>query len=102
MSIDKESVSLAPPVMMKMLSKMRKASRVRKSSATMTAAFMLGRTTFHMTCHHEAPSTFAASSIEESTWARPARRSRDMKGVVFQISESEMTKTEGQKLPNQS
>ena len=88
--------------MMKMLSKMRKASRVRKSTATMIAGFMLGRMTLVSTCIHEAPSTLAASSIEVSTWASPARRSSDMKGVVFQISERQMTKIEGQKLPNQS
>ena len=40
-----------PPVMMKMLSKIRNASSVRNSTATMIAAFMFGRVTLHSRCH---------------------------------------------------
>ena len=54
----------------------------------MIAARMLGRITFHSRCHQVAPSTLAASIMSSDTCARPASSSRDMNGVVFQISET--------------
>ena len=93
---------LAPAVITKMLSKMRKASRVRNSTATMMAAFMLGIVTLRIRCHQVAPSTLAASWSTSGTWARPARSSREMNGVVFQISAMQMTKSDFPWLPNQS
>ena len=47
--------------MMKMLSKIRNASRVRKSSATRIAGFISGRVMRKKRCTALAPSTFAAS-----------------------------------------
>src|SRR3712207_5241483 len=88
--------------MMKMLSKIRNASRVRNSRATMMAAFMLGMVTRHIRCHQVAPSTLAASCSTSGTWARPARSSREMNGVVFQISARQITNSEEAWPPNQS
>ena len=47
--------------MMKIVSKTRKASRVRKSSATRIAGFISGRVMRVKRCQALAPSTFAAS-----------------------------------------
>src|SRR5689334_11912020 len=88
--------------MTKMLSKMRNASRVRNSSATMMAAFMFGMVTRHNRCHQVAPSTIAASCSTSGTWASPASRSSEMNGVVFQISARQMTASEVHLSPNQS
>src|SRR6478736_3419560 len=84
-----------------MLSKMRNASSARKSTATMIAARMFGMITFHSRCHQVAPSTFAASIMSSETCDRPASRSSDMNGVVFQISETMIANIAGQWLPNQ-
>src|SRR6476469_79912 len=84
-----------------MLSKMRKASRARKSTATMIAARMLGRITLNSRWVHVAPSTWAASSMSSETCERPARSSSDMNGVVFQISETMIANIAGQWEPNQ-
>src|SRR6478736_748499 len=84
-----------------MLSKMRKASSALKSTATMIAARMLGRITLKSRCHQVAPSTWAASSMSSEIWARPASKSSDMNGVVFQISETMIANIAGQWLPNQ-
>ena len=91
-----------PPVMMKTLSKIRNASRVRNSSATMIAGFMFGRVTLYRRCQNVAPSTLAASSSALSTWASPASSSSDMNGVVFQISDRQMIASEDHVPPNQS
>ena len=88
--------------MTKMLSKIRKASSVRNSSATMIAAFMFGMVTFHIRCHQVAPSTFAASWSTSGTCARPASSSSEMNGVVFQISATQTTSREVHLSPNQS
>src|SRR4029079_6111722 len=88
--------------MTKTASKMRKASSVRNSSATMIAPFMFGSTTLNSRCQNVAPSTSAASSSELGTWASPASSSNDIKGVVFQISEMQMAMSADQWLPNQS
>src|SRR5665647_3485893 len=88
--------------MTKTASKMRKASRVRNSRATMIAAFMFGSTTLKSLCQNVAPSTWAASSNELSTWARPARSNKDMNGVVFQSSEMQIAKIADQWPPTQS
>ena len=82
---------LAPLVMMNELSKMRNASSVRNSTATMIAAFMFGSVTLHSRCHAVAPSTLAASCSSSGTCTRPASRSSEMNGVVFQISDRMMT-----------
>ena len=58
--IETDSVFSAPAVMMKMLSKIRKASTARNRTATMIAPCMLGRVTRRKRCHHVAPSTIAA------------------------------------------
>src|SRR3954452_10423239 len=84
-----------------MLSKMRKASRARKRTATMMAARMLGRITLKSRCHQVAPSTWAASIMSSEICASPASRSSDMNGVVFQISETMIANIAGQWLPNQ-
>src|SRR3954463_3478141 len=88
--------------MTKMESKIRKASSVRNSTATMIAAFMFGMVTFTSRCHQVAPSTLAASCSTSGTWARPARSSREMNGVVFQISDRQITRSEVHLAPNQS
>ena len=67
----------------------------------MIAARMFGRITFHSRCHQVAPSTFAASIMSSLTCARPASRSSDMNGVVFQISEMQIANIAGQWSPNQ-
>ena len=85
-----------------MLSKTRKASRVRNSRATMIAAFMFGIVTLVMRCHQVAPSTRAASCRTSGTCARPASRSREMNGVVFQISARQTTNRADHWPPNQS
>ena len=85
---------LAPFVMMKTLSKMRNASSARNSTATMIAAFMLGRMTLVSTCQFVAPSTLAASSMSPGTWARPERSRSEMNGVVFHTSDRMMTVSE--------
>src|SRR5918997_4582674 len=97
-----DSVPLAPAVMMKIESKMRNASSVRNSRATMIAAFMFGMVTRHIRCHQLAPSTLAASCSTSGTCARPARMSSEMKGVVFQISARQITRSEVHWPPNQS
>src|SRR6476660_7748084 len=84
-----------------MLSKIRNASRARKSTATMIATRMFGMMTFHRRCHHVAPSTSAASIMSTEICARPASSSRDMNGVVFQISETMIANIAGQWEPNQ-
>src|SRR3954454_10724014 len=84
-----------------MLSKIRNASSARKSTATMIAARMFGMITFHSRCHQVAPSTSAASIMSSEICARPASRSSDMNGVVFQISETMIATIAGQWLPNQ-
>ena len=94
-------MSWAPLVMMKMLSKIRKASSARNSTATMIAARMFGRITLYSRCHQVAPSTLAASSMSSDTWDRPASSSSDMNGVVFQISETMIANIAGQCEPNQ-
>ena len=68
------SVLLAPPVMTNGLSKMRHASSVRNSSATMMAAFMFGSVTFHSRCQAVAPSTLAASCMSSGTCTRPGEQ----------------------------
>ena len=80
---------------MKTLSKMRNASSVRNSTATMIAAFMFGRVTLQSRCNHVAPSTWAASCMSSGTWARPASSSSEMNGVVFQISDRQITAIDG-------
>src|SRR4029450_8144775 len=87
--------------MMNGLSKMRQASRVRNSRATMIAAFMFGSVTLASRCQAEAPSTDAASCRSHGTCTNPASRSNEMDGVVFQISERMMTNSEVQRSPNQ-
>ena len=59
--IETDSVSCAPRVMMKIVSKTRNASSVRKSSATRIAGFISGRVILTKRCQAVAPSTFAAS-----------------------------------------
>src|SRR4028119_1262272 len=85
-----------------MLSKTRKASSVRNSRATMIAAFMFGMVTRDIRCHQVAPSTLAASCRTSGTWARPARSSSEMNGVVFQISAMQTTNRADHWPPNQS
>ena len=48
-----------------------------------------------------APATLAASTMSSETCARPASRSSDMNGVVFQISETMIAMTAGTVSPNQ-
>src|SRR4051794_36255560 len=86
--------------MMNTLSNRRDAAGERDKTAPMMAPFMLGRVTRLRRWPHVAPSTFAASCSTSGTWARPARRSNDMNGVVFQISERQMTKIDDQRCPN--
>ena len=74
-----------------MLSKIRKASRVRKSSATRIAGFISGRVTWRKRCQALAPSTLAAFCRSSGTRARPAISSSAMNGVVFQTSARMMT-----------
>ncbi len=69
-----------------MLSNTRNASRVRNSSATRIAGFIIGRMIWVSRCHGPAPSTWAALSRSSGTRARPASSSSAMNGVVFQIS----------------
>ena len=69
-----------------MLSKMRKASSVRNSSATTTAGLMIGRMIPVSRRQAPAPSTCAAFSKSSGTSANPASSSSDMNGVVFQTS----------------
>src|SRR4051794_1670032 len=88
--------------MMNTLSKMRNASRVRNRTATMIAAFMFGMVTLYSRWNQVAPSTCAASCMSSGTWARPASSSSEMNGVVFQISEKQITAMDGAKDPNQS
>ena len=88
--------------MMKMLSKIRNASSARNSSATMIAAFIAGSVTLRSRSQNVAPSTSAASCSSPGTWASPARRSSDMNGVVFQISEVMIAISADQWWPNQS
>src|SRR5699024_12485688 len=57
----------------------------------MIAAFMFGRITLRSTCAPVAPSTRAASSSSPGTCASPESSSREMNGVVFQISEAMIT-----------
>jgi hypothetical protein len=80
---------------MKMLSKIRKASRVRNSSATRMAGFIRGRMTWVKRCQPLAPSTLAALSSSSGTSDRPASSSRAMNGVVFQISAPMMMRIAG-------
>ena len=78
-----------------MLSKMRKASRVRNSSATRIAGLISGSVTFTSRCQGPAPSTWAALSRSSGTKARPASSSRAMNGVVFHTSARMMTASDG-------
>src|SRR3954471_1782876 len=87
--------------MMYGLSKMRQASRVRNSNATMIAAFMFGNVTRMSRCRAEAPSTEAASCSSHGTWTSPASRRSEMNGVVFQISDEMMTNSDDHRSPNQ-
>src|SRR5918998_3933701 len=66
----------------------------------MIAAFMLGRVTRVRRWDHVAPSTLAASWRSSGTWARPASSSSDMNGVVFQISDRQITKSDDHRPPN--
>ena len=68
----------------------------------MIAAFMFGSVIFHRRCHAVAPSTLAASCMSSGTCTRPASSSSEMNGVVFQISERQMTKMADHRSPNQS
>src|SRR5436309_13795236 len=68
----------------------------------MIAARMLGSVTRLNRCRQVAPSTLAASCRSSGTWASPASRSRDMNGVVFQISDIQITNREDQRWPNQA
>src|SRR5579885_3534067 len=68
----------------------------------MIAAFMLGRVTRLRRCRHVAPSTLAASCRSSGTWARPANSRSDMNGVVFQISDMQMTNSDDHRWPNQA
>src|SRR5690606_29135870 len=61
-----------------------------------------GIVTRRMRCHHVAPSTFAASCSSPGTCARPDSSRSEMNGVVFQISDSEMTVTAVPNDANQS
>ena len=56
-----------------MLSKIRNASSVRKSSATRIAGFITGTITRQNRCHAVAPSTFAARRSSSGTSESPAR-----------------------------
>ena len=67
----------------------------------MIAAFMLGSVTFQSRCHAVAPSTLAASCSSIGTCTSPASSSREMNGVVFQISEKTITNSDDQRPPNQ-
>src|SRR3954462_7484464 len=80
-----------------MLSKIRKASRVRNSSATRMAGLISGTVTIQNRFHEDAPSIDAALSRSSGTRARPAIRSRAMNGTVFQISARMMIQMDGQK-----
>jgi len=95
-------VSCAPPVMMKIESKMRKASRVRNSRATRIAGFISGTVIFQNRCQVLAPSTFAASLRPSSIVTRPASNSSAMNGVVFQTSAMITTASELKRSPNQA
>ncbi len=77
-----------------MLSKTRKASRVRKRSATRIAGFITGSITLVNRCHQVAPSIDAARSSSSGTSASPAISSSAMNGVVFQISATMMIASE--------
>ena len=44
----------------------------------------------------------AASCSSSGTWARPASSSSDMNGVVFQISDRQITNSADQRWPNQA
>src|SRR5215210_1924583 len=68
----------------------------------MIAAFMFGSVTRLSRWRHVAPSTLAASCRTSGTWARPASRSRDMNGVVFQISDRQITAMDDHRPPNQA
>src|ERR1700710_200855 len=59
--VEGDSVFWAPRVMMKIESKTRNASRVRKRTATRIAGFISGRVIRTKRCQTLAPSTFAAS-----------------------------------------
>ena len=74
-----------------MLSKIRNASSVRKSSATRIAGFISGSDHAENRCQAVAPSTLAASQESSGTSARPASSSSAMNGVVFQTSARMMT-----------
>ena len=67
----------------------------------MIAAFMLGNVTRVNRCHAVAPSTMAALFSSAGTCTRPASRSSEMNGVVFQISDNVMTNSDDQRSPNQ-
>ncbi len=67
----------------------------------MIAAFMFGSVTFHSRCQAVAPSTFAASCMSSGTCTRPASSSSEMNGVVFQISDRQITTSADQRSPNQ-
>src|SRR4051794_5038954 len=79
-----------------MLSNTRKASRVRKSSATRMAGLISGTVTVQNRFQAVAPSIDAALSRSSGTSAKPAISSRAMNGTVFQTSASTMTQMDGQ------
>ena len=64
--------------------------------------FMFGNVTRHNRWRAVAPSTWAASCNSPGICTRPASRSSEMNGVVFQISDRMMTNSADQRLPNQS
>ncbi|SIM05710.1 Uncharacterised protein [Mycobacteroides abscessus subsp. abscessus] len=78
-----------------MLSKMRKASKVRNSKATRIAGFMIGTVTRISLLQPLAPSTWAAFSRSSGTNARPASNSSAMNGVVFHTSARITTASDG-------
>src|SRR5919106_2030759 len=98
--IDTDSVSCAPRVMMKIVSKTRKASSVRNSSATRIAGFINGSVMRKNRCTALAPSTLAASYRPSSIVVRPASSSRAMNGVVFQTSAMMITAKALKRSPN--
>ena len=67
----------------------------------MIAAFMFGSVTFHSRCQAVAPSTSPPPGSSIGTWTSPASSSSEMNGVVFQISDRMITKSDDQRPPNQ-
>lgn len=67
----------------------------------MIAAFMFGNVTLTSRCQAVAPSTFAASCMSSGTCTRPASSNSEMNGVVFQISDRQITNSADQRSPNQ-